>query len=136
MLNEKRNKTTEPLNVRPRSVPQLSGQNKRRERHTSARKSSLRNSVPELRLLLLRRSRGAKRRKGALATNVSAKSAKSGRRRRKRKLRRRLGERNEWRRPRQKRPVPPRPRPRGVASPTRDVRTVVSHSGFHSHIPF
>jgi hypothetical protein len=135
-LNEKKNKTTALLNVRPRSAPQLSGQNKRRERHTNARKSSLRNSVPELRLLLLRRSRGAKRRKGALVTNVRAKSAKGGRRRRKRKPRRRLGERNEWRRPRQRRLVPPRPRLRGVASQTRDVRAVISHPGFHSHILF
>jgi hypothetical protein len=121
-LNEKKKKTTAPLNARPRNAPRLSGQNKRRERPTNTRKNSHRNSVPELRLLLPRGSRGAKRRKGARATNESVKSVKDGRRTR--KARRKPGERNAWRRPLQRRPVPPRPRLR-VASPMRDVLPLI-----------
>jgi hypothetical protein len=127
-LNEKRSKMTAPRNVRRRSALQLSGQNKRRRRHASARK---RNNAPEPWLLLLRQTRGTKTRRGANARNANVRSVKDGRRSaRKRKPREKLGERNEGR-PRQRHVRPSRLKD---ASPMRDVRAIVSHLWFHSHI--
>jgi hypothetical protein len=128
-LNDKRNKMTAPPNVRRRSALQLSGQNKRRKKHASAMK---RNSVPEPWLLLPRQSRGAKTRRGAIMRNASVRSVKDRRKSaRRRKPRRKLGERNEGR-PWQ-RHVRPSRRLKD-ASPMRDVRAIVPHLWFHSHI--
>src|SRR6266852_1602065 len=127
-VNEKRNTMAVPPNVRRRSALQLSGQNKRRKRHASSRK---RNSAPEPWLRLLRQSRGAKTRRGAIVRNASVRSVKDGRRSaRKGNPTRKLDERNE-RRPRQRRVRPSRLKD---ASPMRDVRTIVSHLWFHAHI--
>ena len=83
-------------------------------------------------LLLLRQSRGANTRRGAIVRNTSVRSVKDGRRSaRKRKPRRKLGERNE-RRPRQ-RHIRPSRRLKD-ASPMRDVRAIVPHLWFHFHI--
>jgi hypothetical protein len=125
-LDEKRNKTTALLNERRRSALQLRGQNKRRERDASARTSSVRNSAPGPLLPPPRETKGAKRRKGAIARIASVRKVKDRRRSAKKRMPRpKLGERNEWRRHRQRllvRPSPPRLRD---ASPMRDVRAVV-----------
>jgi hypothetical protein len=127
-VNEKRNRTMVPLSVRRKSALLPSGQNKRQERHASARKRLLRNSAQEPQPPLQRQSRGAKRRRGVVARNASVRSVKDGRRSAKKRLRRKVGERNELRSLRRRRIV--LPSPLRDASPMRDVRAVVLHLTF------